>query len=289
MLEQALLGDGTVVLEKTVSAPDERRFDLHFIPGSERRPPAESELYMQLLRRMTQAECLIEVFATTPSIETLRSCTAKHLDHHQNNRRAAKKHKVPRPSLVRLWIISPGRPEAAMRRFRLRPVLGWPTGTYRSSSALRMWLVVLSELPLGRETLLLRLLGSARIRLGAAQEIQRLPSTDPIRRPLLRALAHVKFVLDRDPTAGTAQEREEMSNLLAEFERYEADVFRRGVEQGEARGKAASILAILAARGLAITEEARSRIQGCDDLAQLDAWLAKVLTAATVDGLFHAN
>lgn len=283
------MGFGSVVLEKTIVAPDERRFDLHFIPHPVGTQDSTVAPHMNLVRRMASQECVMELFAATPTVDVLRDCTSKHLDHHRNNRRAARKNKAPRPMLTRLWIITPGRPQAAMRRFVFRPAPSWPPGFYRSGSALRLWLVVLSELLPGRDTLLLRLLGSVRSRLAAAREIHDLPTADPIRRPLLRVLSHVRFVLERDPTAGTPEERELMSNLLAEFERYEADIFHRGVQQGEARGKAASILSILAARGLPISDEVRSHILSCDNLATLDSWLARALTTPTADSLFPAN
>lgn len=284
-----MLGFGSVVLEKTIAAPDERRFDLHFVPDPVGAHELTVEPHMVLVRRMASRECVMELFASTPTVDVLRDCTSKHLDHHRANRRTARKNRASRPTLTRLWVITPGRPEAAMRRFMLRRAPNWPAGFYRSGSAFRLWLVVLSELPPGRDTLLLRLLGSARNRLVAAREIHDLPSTDPNRRPLLRVLSHVKFVLERDPATGSAEERELMSNLLAEFERYEADIFRRGVQQGEARGKATSVLSILAARGLAIPDEVRNRILSCDNVATLDAWLTRALTTSSADSLFHSN
>ena len=60
-----------------------------------------------------------------------------------------------------------------------------------------------------------------------------------------------------------------MSHLLAELERYEADIFRHGVQHGEARDKATSILSFLAARGLPIPDDIRSRILTCDNVATL--------------------
>jgi hypothetical protein len=80
-----------------------------------------------------------------------------------------------------------------------------------------------------------------------------------------------------------------MSHLLAELEHYEADIFRRGVQQGEARDKATSILSILAARGIAIAAGVRSRILSCDNVATIDAWLTRALTASSADSLFHSN
>ena len=84
-----------------------------------------------------------------------------------------------------------------------------------------------------------------------------------------------------------------MSNLLAEFEHHEAEIFRRGEVRGEARGevrgKALSILTIFAGRGLPVSDAARARILSCTELATLDGWLLRALTAASVDSLFAAN
>lgn len=285
ILEQALLPEGEVELEKPIATPDERRIDVYFTPNPDRRLEADIEPHKRLLYRMTRRTCLLEIFSGTPSIETLRTCVSKHLDLHQANRRRSKQAGGARPNLARLWVVSPGRPEGALRSFRLQTPAGWPAGFYRSPRALRLWLVALSELPATRETLLLRLLGSSRLRLAAAQEIRALPAEDPTRRPLLRALAHVKFVLDRDPSAGTDEERDVMSNLLAEFERHEAEVFRRGLTQG----KASSILAVFTARGLPVSEVARSRILACTDGSILDLWLARALTVPAVENIFDAN
>jgi len=87
---------------------------------------------------MSLRECLLEIFSSTPGVETLRSCVSKHFDLHQENRRGARRAHRPRPRLMRLWIISPGSPKEALRRFRLRPVASWPSGFYRSGTALRL-------------------------------------------------------------------------------------------------------------------------------------------------------
>lgn len=47
------------------------------------------------------------------------------------------------------------------------------------------------------------------------------------------------------------------------------------------RGKAAALLTVLAARGLAVDDETRGRIKACDDVVRLDRWLARALTAAS--------
>jgi predicted transposase YdaD len=55
-----------------------------------------------------------------------------------------------------------------------------------------------------------------------------------------------------------------------------------GEARGEAKGKASALLQILSARGLEISDDARVTVLACQDLAQLDAWLARALTATSV-------
>jgi hypothetical protein len=56
-----------------------------------------------------------------------------------------------------------------------------------------------------------------------------------------------------------------------------------GLVKGRAEGIAASLLAILTARGLEVNPEARARIQACQDVPTLERWLARALTAASVE------
>jgi Putative restriction endonuclease len=54
-----------------------------------------------------------------------------------------------------------------------------------------------------------------------------------------------------------------------------------GLREGEARGKAAALLTVLAARGVPIDDETRARIEGNEDPARLDRWLARAATVLT--------
>jgi hypothetical protein len=56
--------------------------------------------------------------------------------------------------------------------------------------------------------------------------------------------------------------------------------------RGEARGEAKAVLTVLEARGVEVPDEARDRITGCTDAAQLDAWVRRAATADTLDDLF---
>ena len=72
---------------------------------------------------------------------------------------------------------------------------------------------------------------------------------------------------------------------------YQSDFARRYVAQGKAEGRALgqaegrahALLAVLAARGLEVPESVRAHITECSDLARLDAWLTRAVTAASAD------
>ncbi|HZH16181.1 MAG TPA: hypothetical protein VE057_17660 [Archangium sp.] len=56
----------------------------------------------------------------------------------------------------------------------------------------------------------------------------------------------------------------------------------KGLEQGRAQGRAEDVLRILAARGLLVSEQARLRILSCTDVALLDRWFDRALTAPSL-------
>ncbi|WP_246083781.1 hypothetical protein [Nonomuraea diastatica] len=74
--------------------------------------------------------------------------------------------------------------------------------------------------------------------------------------------------------------------------------YGRGLEEGRTEGKAEgrtegkaeeaakSVLLVLTARGLDVSEDARVRITSCTDLAQLETWLTRAATAQALQDLF---
>jgi hypothetical protein len=69
------------------------------------------------------------------------------------------------------------------------------------------------------------------------------------------------------------------------FDAGEAEGIAKGEVKGEAAGRAQgaghALLQVLSARGLEVSDEVRARITECTDLALLDTWLARALTAAS--------
>jgi len=70
---------------------------------------------------------------------------------------------------------------------------------------------------------------------------------------------------------------------------YQNNFARRYYAQGEARGRAegeaSAMLAILHARGISVPEDIRTRITTCTDLDQLNTWIHRAATAATIHDL----
>ncbi|MFJ1551990.1 hypothetical protein, partial [Streptomyces sp. NPDC088246] len=56
--------------------------------------------------------------------------------------------------------------------------------------------------------------------------------------------------------------------------------------EGRAEGRAEGLLLVLHARGIAITDETRKKITGCDDPQLLHQWLNRAATATTTEEVF---
>ena len=56
--------------------------------------------------------------------------------------------------------------------------------------------------------------------------------------------------------------------------------------EGIAEGKAAAILAVLSARGVPVSHEARARIEACGDAAILDRWILRAVTVPSTEEVF---
>lgn len=62
-----------------------------------------------------------------------------------------------------------------------------------------------------------------------------------------------------------------------------------GRVEGHTEGRAASVLAVLNARGMNPAEHQREQIMACTDIPTLDRWIVRAATAASVDAVFAAD
>ncbi|WP_437335323.1 hypothetical protein [Sorangium sp. So ce394] len=61
---------------------------------------------------------------------------------------------------------------------------------------------------------------------------------------------------------------------------------KRGRAEGKVEGKQEALLAVLDARGLSLTAEERAHIEACTVPAELDRWIARAVTAASMSEVF---
>ena len=80
------------------------------------------------------------------------------------------------------------------------------------------------------------------------------------------------------------------SLLSLSYERGITEGKQAGIAEGEARGElrgqAQSLLTILAARGLPVDAQARSKIEACQESAVLQRWIGRAMTVASTAELF---
>jgi hypothetical protein len=67
---------------------------------------------------------------------------------------------------------------------------------------------------------------------------------------------------------------------------YQSETARRYYREGSVTTAAANVLAFLEARGIAVTNDQRERITGCEDLDTLNSWVRKAATITSADELF---
>ena len=63
-------------------------------------------------------------------------------------------------------------------------------------------------------------------------------------------------------------------------------IFQKLEARGEAHGKADALLRVCARRGLTLTPEQCARVAACTDLATLNEWLDRAITANGADAVF---
>ena len=68
--------------------------------------------------------------------------------------------------------------------------------------------------------------------------------------------------------------------------RYQSDFARKYFDEGEAKGKAEDVLAVLQARGITVSPEARARVTECTDTSQLSEWLIRAVNASHLSEVF---
>jgi len=268
MARAALAGRGLVETDAEVSS-DPRRIDLWFTPapGDE---VATDEL--GLFGRITAGPSTLEFFHCTPSPEELDACMIKH----GQFRHLLSLRKPPPPTPMQ-WVISSGRPDCAIDGFWFRPMPEWPPGVYEGPPMWWTRLVVVSELPIQRDTLLLRLLGAGRVLRQAIAELKALRAEAPERALALPILLRLRLDIPGDPVKQTPDDQEFLMTTQDIVESWRRDAIdegvQRGLREGVEQGTMRSLIDIYEARFGAVPEELRAVIESTHDEPTLRGWL----------------
>ncbi|MGH9884066.1 MAG: hypothetical protein ACREBE_00950, partial [bacterium] len=227
MVRDALEARSSVEADAEVPA-DTRRIDLWVTP---REVGTSQPDDLGLLGRITSGAVTIELFHDTPKSEELRVCLIKHGEF----RHFLSRRKTP-PLLPIQWVISSGRPDAGIAGLGFRPVTSGPRGIYASPPLHYTRLVVVSELPVTRDTLLMRLLGAGSVLKYAIAELQALPPEAPERRLALPILLRLRLTVPTDPAQQTSDDQEFLMNTQDIVDAWRREAIQEGVRQGLQEG-----------------------------------------------------
>lgn len=242
-----------------------------------------------LLGRIAGGLCLLEVYSQAPSAEEFRACLAKHLALWQQGARKART--APRAPTARdpvgtaggarelivepfLWVIAAGTPTTLLTKLRMVSAPDWPTGVYWfGEDVLRVGLVAARELPRDRTTLLVRLMAAGPLLAPAVQDVAQL-APDAVERAMAEPI-----LLEFQRMLGQHESRtpDEQEFLMAMQQTWE-DARTEGLIAAQVK----AVLTVLRARGIAVPDAARRRIQAEQDLARLERWLEQASIASSI-------
>lgn len=199
---------GGAVAEVEIPPTDSLRIDLWFVPDEVKQRMAPA--FAGVLGEIASMPAVLELWS---DVVSEREFLDSYYKRHAWLRVLETREKRVWP-LPGLWHLSAGRPNTVIKRFGLRPVKG-SSGWYRTRDAgWHVNLVVISELPRTRETVLLRLLGRKRVRLQAMREIVAL-AEDAWEKDLAHEWLSRLELYVRDPvTPLHGEEKELVMNML---------------------------------------------------------------------------
>ncbi len=187
-----------------------------------------------LLQKLTAQASLIELCGGALDEAAFHAGVARRYRWH----RVLEQRSGRQEPLPLLWMISAERPEALLKSFGFALVTDGPQKHYKTAaSGWQIRLAVIADLPRGRDTLLLRLLGPAPVRRQAARELVILPQDAWEAVIALPWLARLLFEVPASATDLPVEERDFVMETREWFEQLQTQLREEGVAQGQARGR----------------------------------------------------
>lgn len=175
---------------------------------------------------------------------------------------------MPFPALV---VIGPGSPGTVLDAYGCKPD---SPGVYHTVWGLALRVVVISELPRTKETLLLRLLGRGRLFRQALADLAALPQDAWERSVATPLLVHFKLARDEHPT-------NEEDDVSAEIRAWFEDYQRKLHSEGRKAGECSLLLRQLRTRFGDLPAAVVTRIEAAE-LTDLERWGERILSARTL-------
>jgi hypothetical protein len=271
MLRAGLQGRGSFTLELEVS-PEPQQVDGYFVPNLKQPSPVDGTL----LGRMTEQPCSFEIFSSPPDLLEVEACVRKHL----NLRHIVRKQPDP-PGLPYQWILSAGKPVNALDAAWAREANNWPRGVYDLPPLNATSIIVLSELPENRSTLLLRLMGRGRTLERAVAELKTLSDDEFEKCIALPLLVRYRIEAANEPVSPA--DKEFLVNTQEIMDMYE----RRAELRGKLQAHREVALRLLRRKFGELPGDVVARVENADaqTLEQLED---KVLFAQSLDEVFAA-
>ncbi|HSN87437.1 MAG TPA: hypothetical protein VL025_11800 [Thermoanaerobaculia bacterium] len=231
-----------------------------------------------LLGRMASSAgpSLFEPFHQPPRLDDLRACIRKQLTQHAARLRRARRTTSPRPRIPTLWIISAGRPDRVIHHYGFTPLPGWPPGCWTRDLADALRLIVVSELPRTRDTLMLRLMGAGRVLSNAIADLERLPEDAWERNISLPVLLDLRFIT---PNNGSDEEREFLMSTHRLYDQW----LQHHRSEGALLTLRRLIRAFYESRRGPMPPALVALLEATDDLERLETWALKIPTSSPAD------
>lgn len=277
---QALGPSGPTVAHDEI-LPDAQHADLRHDPDPAR--AAERER-LGLLGRLASVPCLIEIYSHAPEEHEVLACLGKLIAFRQKRARVRRQARgasgheraaiVVEPSL---WIISAGRPASALAALGAHTAPDWPAGVYFGPDLLRVAIVVASELPRDRSTLLVRLMAAGPLLSRAIEELGALPEDAYERAVADQILLNLQHVLRKKPN----RTPEEQEFVMIVFKTW-AETRREARDEGRVEEAARAVLTVLRVRGIAVPDAVREQILAEKDATRLERWHERAILASSI-------
>jgi hypothetical protein len=276
IVDRALPLVGAVHIEHEIPIADAQSGDVYFVPE----PGKEAErAHIGYLDHLTREPCLLEMMHSTPGPVVVRDNVRKQLTLDHAIALDAAKQKRPRPALLRLWMLCAGRPREVLAGYGFTRAKGMPAGFWVRSRLDSVGIVVLSELPRRRDTLLLRLFGRGKVLEQAIADLKALPEDAKEREIAYAPLVALRFEVAQDPNP----DQEARAFLMATqdlYEQWETRVKNDGRAEGRQEGLLVTLASIYEGRFGLMPDRLQKALAKKADLETIGKWVTLFTTAS---------